>query len=235
MVSATYALLANVRQQEVSLTVRPRLFLITPAEGPSDRMVELLGAALSGGDVASLLIDAETIDAGSRQSIVKAMVKSCHDHDVAALVLNDTQLAGRAGADGVHVDTGLADLETVVASFKPRKIVGVGGIGNRHDALLIGDLDVDYVLFGQLDRIEDENADPSGIAMAEWWSPIIEIPCISLAGKSEASLEAACETGAEFVAIRSFAWSNHDGPADAIRKANDILDQFSDDDTKDAE
>lgn len=209
--------------------MRPRLFLITPAEGPGDRMVERVGAALSGGDVASLLIDTRTIEAGARQSIVKAMVKSCHDHDVAALVRNDTQLAGRAGADGVHVDSGLPDIETVVGSFKPRKIVGVGGIGNRHDALLIGDLDVDYVLFGNIDRAEDGGADPSGIAMAEWWSPIIEIPCISVAGTTEASLEAACETGAEFIGIRSFAWNNHDGPADAIRKANDILGQFSDD------
>lgn len=215
--------------------MRPRLFLITPADEPADRMLEQLGAALSGGDIASLLIDAGTIDAGSRQAIVKALVKSCHEHDVAALVRNDTQLAGRAGADGVHADSGLADLETVLASFKPRNIVGVGGIGNRHDALLIGDLDVDYVLFGNLDRTEDEYADPVGIAMAQWWSPIVEIPCISLAGNSEASVEAACETGAEFVGIRAFAWTNHDGPADAIRKANDILDQFSDDYTKDTE
>jgi len=208
--------------------VRPRLFLITPIDGPADQIVARVSAALSGGDVASLLIDIEAIDPGNRQTLVKSLVEVCQKADVAALIRNDTQLAGHAGADGVHVDADLGDLESILTSFRPRNIIGVGGIANRHDALLVGNMDIDYVFFGQLDRPENENADPVAIAMAEWWSPIVEIPCIALAGNSDEALLQACETGAEFVGIRAYAWNNHDGPADAVRKANGILDGFKD-------
>lgn len=208
--------------------MRPRLFLITPPDGPVDRMVERVESAISGGDVASLLIDINTIDPGQRSSIVKSLVKICQDSEVAALVRNDTQLAGRCGADGVHVDGDLSDLEPILESFRPQKIVGVGGVSNRHDALDVGDLDVDYVFFGWFDSMNNDEADPKVLALADWWSPIVEIPCIAMAGCSESSLEAACETGAEFVGVCNYIWTNHDGPADAIRKANDILDQFAD-------
>jgi len=209
--------------------VRPRLFLITPREDLSDRLTGLVAAALSGGDVASLLIDIEAISAGNRQTIVKSLVQICHEADVAALIRNDTQLTGRCGADGVHVDSGLADLDSIVDTFRPGKIVGAGQVTNRHNALLVGDMDVDYVFFGPLDRPEDESADPTSIALAEWWSPMIEIPCIAMAGNSDMSVAQACETGAEFVGLRAYAWNDPAGPADAIRKANEILDGFADD------
>ncbi|MEM1047562.1 MAG: thiamine phosphate synthase [Pseudomonadota bacterium] len=208
--------------------VRPRLFLITPFDTIDDDATGKLGAALSGGDVASVLIDPERLPADKAQTVTKELVRICQASDVAALVRNDTQLAGRAGADGVHVDTGTADLEAAMASFQPSRIVGAGRVANRHDALLIGETDVDYVLFGRLDRADGGSEDPDGLALAEWWSPIVEIPCVALAGESEHSVQTACETGAEFIGIRGFVWNNHDGPADAVRKANDILDQFAD-------
>ena len=97
---------------------------------------------------------------------------------------------------------------------------------SRHDALVIGDMDVDYVFFGRVDRAEDMEPDKRAIALAQWWSPIVELPCVAMAGTGIASVEAAAETGAEFVGVRGFVWDAHDGPADAIRKANEILDQY---------
>ena len=106
--------------------MRPRLFLITPIDGDLDRLPDRLGAALSGGDVASVLIDPEPFALEERQRMATMVVDLCHRADVAAILRNDTRLCGRSGADGVHVDTGLEDLDLAVERFRPKSIVGAG-------------------------------------------------------------------------------------------------------------
>ena len=171
--------------EQYSTAMRPRLFLITPFDNAADRLVERVGAALAAGDVATLLIDAAGLPSDTRQNLAKSLVQACHQSDVAALVRNDTQLAGRCGADGVHIDGEPDDLDTAIERFRPQKIVGAGRVTTRHDALLVGDMDVDYVFFGRVDRDEPDDSDDAALSLAEWWSPIIEIPCVAMAGKTE--------------------------------------------------
>lgn len=203
--------------------MRQRIFLVTPTDGDPERLAERVGAALSGGDVASVLIDPTPWPPIRRADLTKAVASVCNTHDVAAIVLNDTQLAGRAGADGVHIDKGMEDLDLALDSFQGRKIVGAGRITSRHEALIVGERDVDYVFFGRVDRPEIADGDPAALALAEWWAPIVEIPCVAMAGQTADSVEAACDTGAEFIGLRAHIWNNHDGPADAIRRVNDCL------------
>lgn len=206
--------------------MRPRLFLITPLQSDADRLAERIGAALAAGDVASVLVDLEPFAPPRRQKIAQSVVQVCAEASVAAIIRNDSQIAGRTGADGIHVDGEHEDLVTAVERFRPRHIVGAGRVPSRHEALVVGEMDVDYVFFGRIDRPEGAEADRAALDLAAWWSPIVEIPCVAMAAGTRASLEAALETGAEFIAVRALVWDDPDGPADAVRKANEIVDDF---------
>ena len=45
------------------------------------------------------------------------------------------------------------DLETALENFHPASIVGAGGLATRHEAMEAGETEVDYVFFGDLDRL----------------------------------------------------------------------------------
>jgi thiamine-phosphate pyrophosphorylase len=196
-----------------------RLYLVTPRDLDIATFPDVLDAALAAGDVASLLI---AVDGGSdmtRQRIAEILTPIGQKHGVAVLVRNDTRAAGRAKADGVHVDTGKADLDAALETFHPVSIVGVGNLATRHEAMEAGETQVDYVFFGDLDRPEFEGGNPRARELAEWWVPLFEPPVVLLAGSDLPSLDAAAATGAEFVALRDAVWRHPEGPAAAVAEA----------------
>ena len=196
-----------------------RLYLVTPRDVDVTGFPAELEAALAAGDVASLLI---ALDAGSdmaRQRIAEIVTPMAQARGVAVMVRNDTRAAGRAKADGVHVDTGAADLEAALETFHPNSIVGVGGLATRHEAMEAGETQVDYVFFGDLDRPETAEGEVRAHELAEWWVPLFEPPVVLMAGSDLASLDAAIATGAEFVALRDAVWNHPDGAVAAVAAA----------------
>lgn len=197
-----------------------RLYLVTPRDVDVSTFPAVLEAALTGGDVASLLIAVENGSDMTRQRIAEILTPIAQGRDVAVMVRNDTRAAGRARADGVHVDTGTADRDNALETFHPNGIVGCGGLDTRHDAMQAGETEVDYVFFGDLDRAESPEASIRALELAEWWVPLFEPPVVVMAGADLASIEAAVATGAEFVALRDAVWTHPAGPAAAIAEAN---------------
>ena len=195
------------------------LYLVTPRDVDVTTFPALLDEVLAAGEVASLLI---AVDGGSdmtRRRIAEILTPVAQARGVAVLVRNDTRAAGRAHADGVHVDTGMADLEAALDTFHPGSIVGVGNLATRHEAMEAGETRVDYVFFGDLDRPEFAEGNPRARELAEWWVPLFEPPVVLLAGSDLASLDAAIATGAEFVALRDAVWTHPAGPAAAVAEA----------------
>lgn len=121
----------------------------------------------------------------------------------------------------------IAALRDLVARMRATRQVGAGGLGGRHDAMIAGEADVDYVFFGLLDRPEGEAPTGKTIDLAEWWAPLFEIPCIALAGRSIDGVGTLAEAGAEFVALRAGCFEHPDGPAAAVAAANRILDSVA--------
>ncbi len=200
---------------------RCRLCLVTTAEIEIADFRPLLDAALGGGDVASLII---TGDQTILQDVAEALVPIAQAHDVAALVLNDTRIAGRARADGVHIDTGPADLNDAIEAFHPDKLVGAGGVKTRHDAMVVGEADPDYIFFGRLDGDDKDGIFPKALDLAAWWSSMFLVPAVVMGGGSVQSVAEAAEAGIEFVALRNAIWRHAAGPAAAVREANQLLD-----------
>ncbi|WP_075215267.1 thiamine phosphate synthase [Mongoliimonas terrestris] len=203
---------------------RARLYLVTPRTLDLATFPALLEAALSGGDVASLLIAPEVSSEAHLQRIAEALTPIAQARDVAVLVVDDTRAMGRAKADGLHVEAGPEALEEAIERFEGKSIVGAGNLKTRHEAMAAGEAGVDYVMFGLLSRDDDPEAHRKTLDLGGWWAGLFEPPCVVLAGTTAESIEDCAETRAEFVAVRGFVWDHPDGPAAAVGAANALLD-----------
>ncbi len=199
-----------------------RLCLVTPRAIAPDVAAERLEAALAGGDVASLIVTAEPTDPERLQTLASRLVPIAQASGTAVLIHNDTRIAGRVKADGVHVDNGPADLAEAIRSFRPQRIVGAGGIRSRHEALDVGEIGPDYVLFGRLDGDTWPDIFPQALDLAEWWSELVEIPAIVMGGNTVSSVVAARDAGIEFVALSRAVFDAED-PRQAVAEAIRLL------------
>jgi len=207
--------------------LRARLFLITPRVVDAATLAPALEAALAAGDVASLLIAPDVTPDADLQAIAETLVPIAQTHDVAALVLGDSRVMGRVRADGIHIEAGTTALKDAIETLRPKSIVGAGNLRARHEAMEAGEAGADYIFFGLLDLEEGDEPHRKTIDLGAWWAEVFEPPCVLLAGRSMASVEACARTGADFVAVRAAVWEHPDGPAAAIREANAILDRVA--------
>jgi len=197
---------------------RQRLILVTPPALDAVRFAPLLAEALAAGDVAAVLIGAAEGPGTAAQA--EALVPVAQAHGAAAIVAGDTRIAGHTKADGVHIGSGrLDDLRLAADSLRPKRIVGAGGIDSRHAAMEVGELDVDYLFFGRPHGDTHDEAHARVLDLAEWWSEIMQIPAVVMAGRSLGSVAEAAATGADFVALHEAVWSHAEGPAAAVRIA----------------
>lgn len=194
----------------------PRLFLVAPASESLD-FARQLAEALSGGDVAAVLFPPFGEEA------LSPLVAATQQHGAAALVLDDTRLAGHVRGDGVQVDGGLQEARLAIDSFRPKRIVGVGNLASRHAAMEAGELDVDYLFFGRPHGDTHDAPHPKALDLAEWWSEVMQVPAVIMAGSRLSSVADAAATGAEFVAAGAAIWGGPAGPREAVREALSLM------------
>lgn len=197
-----------------------RVCLVTPAGVTPEAFAPILDDALSGGDVASLII---TADPAELAALAAAIVPLAQARGVAALIHNDTRIAAQTNADGVHIDDHLSGLGAAVSALRPNRIVGIGGLTSRHDAMTAGDADPDYVFFGRLDGDTAAEIFDKAFGLAEWWAALFQVPGIVMGGAALASVLQARDAGIEFVALRSAVWDYPAGAGAAIAEANRLL------------
>lgn len=208
--------------------VRPRLVLATTLLPDGEAGERLLRAALSGGDVSSVIFDPAGRDADAFQHFAEPLVALVQDHGAAAIVTDDTRCAGRVQADGLHLTDGDAEaLGEAIERYQPRLIVGAAGFQTRHDALEAGERLPDYMMFGRLGADHEDASDAADLDMAEWWAEIVEVPCILLGGGDLSTLGEAAETGAEFICLSRAIFAAPGGPAEAVARANRIFDEMT--------
>ncbi|WP_315924633.1 thiamine phosphate synthase [Mesorhizobium sp. SP-1A] len=200
---------------------RCRLVLIAP---PSVA-VERIGAALSGGDVASLILTQEGSDEASFQAFAEKIVPMAQAAGVAVVIAGDSRVAGRVHADGLHVEGGTEDLADAIERHQDRMMIGAGGAKTRDDALELGEERPDYIFFGRFGYDTKPEPHARNLALGRWWAEMIEIPCIVMAGSEIASVEAVAATGAEFVALSAAVFAEGVDPTAAVAQANALLDR----------
>ncbi|MDF2117792.1 thiamine phosphate synthase [Roseiarcaceae bacterium H3SJ34-1] len=208
-----------------------QLYLMTPAGVAAGALDPLLTAALEAGHVACVLLDKAACDGDP--AALAATVQLIQRHDAAALVpALDT--AKRTGADGVHLNHPGEEAEAeIAAAIKQARgngtgagIVGAGALQTRHQAMDMGERDVDYVMFGEPDgNGGNDDGLPSVeavLARVAWWAEIFTVPCVVYARTLD-DIPALVAAGADFIALREAIWSDPRGVTAAMTQALEAI------------
>jgi thiamine-phosphate pyrophosphorylase len=179
-------------------TPLPRLYLLTPpVEDPA--AVAGLADAMSGADVAAVLLRLVDADERSLINLVKKIAPVVQDRDAALLLAGREDIVARSGADGAHLGN-VDALRDAVPRLKPKNIAGVGGLHTRHDAMAAGEAGADYVMFGDPDEAGNRPSFDAIIDRVGWWAEVFEVPCVAYAARLD-EIDALAAAGADFVAV----------------------------------
>jgi thiamine-phosphate pyrophosphorylase len=200
---------------------RCRIVLLAGPDIDAGRM----RAALDGGDVASVILFQTDADEVSFQKLAETLVPMVQQAGAAAIVAGDTRIAGRVQADGIHVESGKAELADAIDRFQAKIMIGAGGAKSRDVALELGEERPDYLFFGRFGYDARPEPHPRNLSLGQWWAEMIEIPCIVMAGSDMATVEAVAATGAEFVALSAAVFGDDVDPREAVARANALLDE----------
>jgi thiamine-phosphate pyrophosphorylase len=198
-------------------TARPptRLYLITPAIKDARLFASNLEAALGAADVAAVLLHFAGAEARDLRDPVATLAPLIQTRGVALLLDGRPELAAPLGADGAHL-TGTDALKRALASLKPERIAGAGGLKTRHDAMVAAESGADYVMFGEPDAAGRRPPFPAVVERVAWWAEVFEPACVGYAASFEEVAELAA-AGADFVALDDRVWAGD--AAAAVRTA----------------
>ncbi len=204
-----------------------RLYLVTPSDLEPVTFAPLLAEALDAGDVACVQLRLKLADRNTAAG-ADAIRRACdalrpvaQDRNV-AFVLNDRpDLAAETGCDGVHIGQSDASYPEARRQVGADRIVGVTCHDSRHLAMVAGEQGADYVAFGAF-YPTDTKATPYRPTpeILEWWSTLMEIPCVAIGGITPDNCGPLVRAGADFIAVVTAVWNHPDGPAAAVRAFN---------------
>jgi thiamine-phosphate pyrophosphorylase len=196
---------------------RQRLYLFTPRITDAAAFADELDALLAAADVAAVLLQFADGDERTLINRAKAVGPVAQRRDVALLLDGYAALAARAGADGAHL-SGIEAFAAALSLLKPDRIAGAGGLRSRHDAMLAGENGADYVLFGEPDRAGRRPRFEAIVEQLTWWAEIFEVPCVGYAATLD-EVAPLAQTGADFIALGEWLWTQPQGVAAALRTA----------------
>ena len=202
-----------------------RLYLISPErlEHPSV-FADELRAALDGGDVAAFQLRLKDVDDDAIARAADTLRPVCQQRG-AAFILNDRpDLAVRLDCDGVHVgqeDMPYAEARRIVG---PDRQVGVTCKASRHLAMEAAEAGADYVAFGAFFASNTKTVTtPASLEILEWWSGLMEVPCVAIGGITVENCRPVIAAGADFLAVAGGVWNFRDGPKAAVSAFNEIF------------
>jgi thiamine-phosphate pyrophosphorylase len=192
------------REKQGAPRPAPRLTLVTPPVADAAAFAAPLAEALTAGDVAAVLLRLSDADERSLINRIKTLCPVVQGRDAALIIGGHADLVARAGADGAHL-SGIEAFNTAIETLKPERIVGIGGLASRHDAMQAAEAGADYVMFGE----PNGNGERPAFALIEervaWWAEVFELPCVAYAASLD-EVAALVAAGADFVALGDWLW-----------------------------
>lgn len=180
----------------------PQLYLVAPASGDTAGLASTLTELTGIADVAAVLLQLpEDTDRALKQYVTK-LAPPVQNAGAALLIERRVDIALRVAADGAHL-TGIEAFTAAVASLKPQSIAGAGGLISRHDAMLAGQADADYVMFGEPDAQGQRPSFDTVVERVAWWSEVFQPPCVGYAGELS-EVRPLVAAGADFIAVGGF-------------------------------
>lgn len=203
---------------------RAQLVLLTPPLAAVEPFADRLAGALAAGPVAAVVARLEPADERTLVNRVKALAPLVQGRGAALMVEGLVETVTRGGADGLHLAYDADRLAEAVGRLAPQRMVGVGGLRSRDDAMLAGERGADYVLFGEpiASRRDGEGGRlppfPAVLERVAWWAELFEVPVVGFA-PDMASVAALAAARADFVAVETGVWDHPGGPAAGVGEA----------------
>jgi len=204
-----------------------QLYLISPLETGGD-FPERLRVALAGGPVAAFQFRVKGVDPEEAARLAEPLQAICNEFDVAFIVNDDVTLAARLGADGVHLGQGDESLEMARAALGKDVQIGVTCHDSRHLAMEAGEGGANYVAFGAFFPTDTKETfhrpEPD---LLQWWSEMMEIPSVAIGGITPDNCRPLIDAGADFLAVCGAVWQDPAGPAAAVGKFAEMMENGS--------
>jgi len=200
-----------------------QLYLISPLDVGGD-FPSQLRLALEAGPVAAFQFRVKDVDWDEAANLAAPLQAICDEHDVAFVVNDDVSLAKQMNADGVHLGQSDQDLTTARQTLGPDVQIGITCHDSRHLAMEAGEGGASYVAFGAFYPTQTkETHHLPDVDILQWWSEIMEIPCVAIGGVTPDNCQPLIEAGADFLAVSGAVWNCEDGPAHAVQQFHEIL------------
>jgi thiamine-phosphate pyrophosphorylase len=127
------------------------------------------------------------------------------------------------GCDGVHIGVEDMSLREAQRIMRPDAI-GVTCKTSRHRAMEAAEQGASYVAFGAFfdsaTRGVIAEADPE---ILEWWSQLMEVPCVAIGGITPENCGPLVKAGADFICASAGVWQHPDGPAAGVKAYNEAI------------
>lgn len=201
----------------------PRLCLATPIVSDPSALATALPALLGGMNIAAVLVRLAPADDRTLIGRIKTLAPAIQSVGVALLIEGHFELVARSGADGAHL-AGVEAMQEALPTLKPDRILGVGALHTRHDAMVAGEAGADYVMFGEPDESGERPAGEAVFDRLQWWAEVFEVPCVGYAATLEEA-DAFASAGADFVLVRDLIWDDPRGPQQALMDASQAIGQ----------
>lgn len=196
-----------------------RLYLITPDRLDPATFRDELAAALDAGDVACVQLRLKQAEDADVRAAARTLAPVAQERGVAFVMNDRPDLAAETGCDGVHIGQSDWRYEDARAAVGDEGIVGVTCHDSRHLAMVAAEKGADYVAFGAFYPTSTKDAiGHPGPEILEWWSELMEVPCVAIGGITPDNCGPLVRAGADFLAVMSAVWRDPDGPAAAVHR-----------------
>lgn len=202
-----------------------QLYLVSPLE-TGGHFPQQLREALEAGPVAAFQFRVKDIGQDDAARLAEPLKAICDEFDVAFIVNDDIALAKQLNADGVHLGQSDESLKNARVELGRDVQIGITCHDSRHLAMEAGEGGANYVAFGAFfPTTTKETFHRPELDILEWWSAMMEIPCVAIGGITPENCQPLIDAGADFLAVSSAVWNDSDGPADAVRRFSAILEK----------
>ena len=193
---------------------QPQIYLISPPEFELSRFPQELARLLDARDIACFRLALASQDEDRIARAADACRAVCHERDVAIVLAQHIRMIERLGLDGVHL-TGARGIRDARTDLGEDAIVGAFCGVTRHEGMSAGEAGADYAAFGPVGETHLGKGDRADFELFEWWSQMIEVPCIA-EGALTAELVGKFGPVTDFFGVGEEIWTSDD-PAKALK------------------
>jgi thiamine-phosphate pyrophosphorylase len=190
-----------------------QLYLISPLD-VGGAFPDRLARALDAASVMAFQFRVKDVGEDAAASLAEPLQRICADRDVAFIVNDSISLAGRLGADGVHLGQGDGEVADARQRLGREAQIGVTCHDSRHLAMAAGEAGADYVAFGAFFPTETKLVEHRAtLDLLSWWQRIFELPCVAIGGITPENCASLIVAGADFLAVSGAVWNGDEAAA----------------------